>query len=129
MKGLNLVILAAGKGERMVSSKSKVMHRIMGKPMIGHVVDRAAAVSPDEVVVVVGHGREKIEEYLKDRNVHYSLQAEQKGTAHALLTTESFLKDGPVLVLYGDVPLIEDSTLRDFLYAYEKTGEVDIYGH
>ena len=124
MKGLNVVILAAGKGERMVSSKSKVMHRIMGKPMIGHVVERAGALSPEEVAVVVGFGREQIEDYLKDEKVDFSLQAEQKGTAHALLTTEGLLKDGPVLVLYGDVPLIEDSTLTDFLGFFEQTREI-----
>ena len=124
MRGLNVVILAAGKGERMVSSKSKVMHRIMGKPMIGHVVDRAAALSPDEVVVVVGHGREQVEDYLKDEKVDFMVQVEQKGTAHALLTTETALKDGPVLVLYGDVPLIEDSTLSAFIDFFEETGDV-----
>ena len=124
MKGLNVVILAAGKGERMVSSKSKVMHQIMGRPMIGHVVDRARALSPDEVVVVVGHGREHVEEFLKDEKVDFALQSEQKGTAHALLTTEGFLKEGPILVLYGDVPLIEDSTLADFLSFFEETQEI-----
>jgi bifunctional UDP-N-acetylglucosamine pyrophosphorylase / glucosamine-1-phosphate N-acetyltransferase len=124
MKGLNVVILAAGKGERMVSSRSKVMHRIMGKPMIGHVVERAGALSPEEMAVVVGYGREQIEDYLKDEKVDFSLQAEQKGTAHALLTTEGLLKDGPVLVLYGDVPLIEDSTLTDFLGFFGQTREI-----
>jgi bifunctional UDP-N-acetylglucosamine pyrophosphorylase / glucosamine-1-phosphate N-acetyltransferase len=123
MKGLNVVILAAGKGERMASRKSKVMHEIMGKPMIGHVVDRADELSPGAVVVVVGHGREQVEDYLKDRNVRFALQAEQKGTAHALLATEPFLGDGPVLVLYGDVPLIEGSTLADFVTSFAATGD------
>ncbi|MDR2017624.1 MAG: bifunctional UDP-N-acetylglucosamine diphosphorylase/glucosamine-1-phosphate N-acetyltransferase GlmU [Syntrophobacterales bacterium] len=124
MKGLNIVILAAGKGERMVSSKSKVMHRIMGKPMIGHVVDRAETLYPEAVSVVVGYQKEQVEGYLKGRNVRFCIQTEQKGTAHALLTTESFLRDGPILVLYGDVPLMEDSTLKNFLDTYKKTGEI-----
>ena len=124
MKGLNIVILAAGKGERMVSKKSKVMHEIMGMPMIGHVVERAADLSPESVTVVVGHGREQVEEFLKDRKINFAVQTEQKGTAHAVLMAEGFLTSGPVLVLYGDVPLIETSTLTDFLDTYEKTGEI-----
>ncbi|MBA4417785.1 MAG: UDP-N-acetylglucosamine diphosphorylase/glucosamine-1-phosphate N-acetyltransferase [Syntrophus sp. (in: bacteria)] len=124
MKGLNVVILAAGKGERMMSKKSKVMHEIMGKPMIGHAVERAEELAPDAVVVVVGYGREGIEGYLKDTGVLFSLQAEQKGTGHALLTTEHLLKDGDVLVLYGDVPLMEGPTLRAFLASYEETGDI-----
>jgi bifunctional UDP-N-acetylglucosamine pyrophosphorylase / glucosamine-1-phosphate N-acetyltransferase len=124
MKGLNVVILAAGKGERMVSKKSKVMHEVMGATMIRHVVDRAKDLSPEAVIAVVGHGRAEIEEHLQDQDVAFSVQAEQKGTAHALLTTEGFLKDGPVLVLYGDVPLIEASTLKNFIAFYQETGDI-----
>ncbi len=118
MKQLNVVILAAGKGERMLSKKPKVMHEVMGKPMIGHVVERAKELSPSEIVVVTGFGREQVETYLENRNVNVSVQTEQKGTAHALLTAEKFIKGGDVLVLYGDVPLIEGSTLKDFLSFY-----------
>ena len=124
MKGLNVVILAAGKGERMQSRKSKVMHEIMGKPMIRHVVEKAEELSPEAIIIVVGYGREQIEGHLRDRKVYFSLQAKQKGTAHALLTTEHLLKDGPVLVLYGDVPLVETAALEAFLDAYEKTGDI-----
>ena len=118
MKKLNIVILAAGKGERMLSSEPKVMHEIMGKPLIGHVVERAKELSPSEIVVVTGFGREKVEAYLDCRNVDVSVQTEQKGTAHALLTAEKFINGGDVLVLYGDVPLIEGSTLKTFLSFY-----------
>ena len=120
MKRLNIVILAAGKGERMLSSKPKVMHEILGKPMVGYVIERAKELSPDNIVVVIGYGRERIETYLKAYHVHYSIQKEQKGTAHALLTAKKFIKDGDILVLYGDVPLIEHSTLRNFLTFYEQ---------
>jgi bifunctional UDP-N-acetylglucosamine pyrophosphorylase / glucosamine-1-phosphate N-acetyltransferase len=124
MKGLNVVILAAGKGERMMSNKSKVMHEIMGKPMVGHVVKRAEELAPDAIVVVVGYRREQVEDYLRDKGVLFSLQAEQKGTGHALLTAEHLLKDGDVLVLYGDVPLMESATLRAFLASYKDTGDI-----
>jgi bifunctional UDP-N-acetylglucosamine pyrophosphorylase/glucosamine-1-phosphate N-acetyltransferase len=120
MKKLNIVILAAGKGERMLSKKPKVMHEIMGRPMIGYVVERAKELSPARIVVVVGYGREKVEAYLKGYNIDYSIQTKQKGTAHALLSAIEFIKDGDVLVLYGDVPLIESATLKNFLKFYEK---------
>ncbi|MCX5813237.1 MAG: NTP transferase domain-containing protein [Proteobacteria bacterium] len=120
MKKLNIVILAAGRGERMLSKGPKVMHDVMGRPMIGHVVERAKELSPSEIVVVTGFGREKVEAYLESRNVDVSVQTEQKGTAHALLTAEKFINSGDVLVLYGDVPLIESSTLNDFLSFYMK---------
>jgi bifunctional UDP-N-acetylglucosamine pyrophosphorylase / glucosamine-1-phosphate N-acetyltransferase len=115
MKQLNVVILAAGKGERMMSGKPKVMHEVMGKPMIGHVVEQARGLSPSSIVVVVGFGREKVQEYLKAYDVKCSVQSEQKGTAHALLSAEKFLDGGDVVVLYGDVPLIEAATLQDFI--------------
>lgn len=124
MKQLNVVILAAGKGERMLSKKPKVMHEIMGKPMIGHVVERAKGLSPSNIVVVTGFGREQVETYLKNQNVNYSVQTEQKGTAHALLTAERFLNGGDILVLYGDVPLIERSTLDSFLSFYIKFNSI-----
>jgi len=122
MKMLNIVILAAGKGERMLSAKPKVMHEIMGKPMIGYVIARAQELSPVNIVVVVGYGKEVVQGYLKDYRVSFSTQKEQKGTAHALLIAEEFIKDGDVLVLYGDVPLIESSTLSRFLEFYKQSG-------
>ncbi|MCX5807119.1 MAG: NTP transferase domain-containing protein [Proteobacteria bacterium] len=124
MKKLNIVILAAGKGERMLSKKPKVMHEVMGKPLIGHVVERAKELSPVEIVVVTGFGREEVEAYLQNQNVNISVQTEQKGTAHALLTAEKFINGGDVLVLYGDVPLIEDSTLNDFLSFYSNFNSI-----
>jgi bifunctional UDP-N-acetylglucosamine pyrophosphorylase/glucosamine-1-phosphate N-acetyltransferase len=121
MKKLNVVILAAGKGERMVSKRPKVMHEIMGRPMIRYVVERAQELSPARIVVVVGYGREKVEEYLRPYPVACALQRAQKGTANALLAAGKFIDGGDVLVLYGDVPIIEKETLRNFLAFYEKT--------
>ncbi len=124
MKRLNVVILAAGKGERMKSKRPKVVHGIMGKPMIGHVVDRAGELDPDVIVVVVGHGKETVEWHLKDRHVLLAEQTEQKGTAHALLAAEKFLGEGDILVLYGDVPMVQYSTLREFLDFSHATGDI-----
>ena len=96
---LDVVILAAGMGKRMMSKKPKVMHPVMGRPMIGYVVNRALALSPGRVIVVMGHERESVEAYLKDSGVTFAVQQEQKGTAHALLTAEPFLSGGDILVL------------------------------
>ncbi|NLW35163.1 bifunctional UDP-N-acetylglucosamine diphosphorylase/glucosamine-1-phosphate N-acetyltransferase GlmU [Syntrophorhabdus aromaticivorans] len=120
MQRLSVVILAAGKGERMLSKKPKVMHEIMGKPMVSYVVRRAKELLPTRIVVVLGHGRELVEGYLKEFDVECAVQEEQKGTAHALLTAEESVHGDDVLVLYGDVPLIEGSTLNDLLSFYEK---------
>jgi bifunctional UDP-N-acetylglucosamine pyrophosphorylase/glucosamine-1-phosphate N-acetyltransferase len=124
MKQLNVVILAAGKGERMLSKKPKVMHEIMGKPMIGYAVERAKELAPASITVVTGFGREKVEVFLKKYNVNLSVQTEQKGTAHAVLTTGRFIRSGDILILYGDVPLMEYSTLNDFISFQKKSGDI-----
>lgn len=109
------IILAAGKGTRMVSSKNKVMHEVLGKPMIGHVVDNVQAIHADKVVVVVGHQAESIQEYLRDR-VEYAIQKEQLGTGHAIMQVDQLQDvDGQTLVLYGDCPLVSSETMQALL--------------
>jgi bifunctional UDP-N-acetylglucosamine pyrophosphorylase / glucosamine-1-phosphate N-acetyltransferase len=125
----NVVILAAGKGKRMHSEKPKVLHEIMGKPMIEYVVEGARQLSPSKIVVVTGHERELVEERLRQANLSFAAQEEQKGTAHALLTAEPMIRDGQamdqatgdVLVLYGDVPLTRGETLRAFVAFFERS--------
>jgi bifunctional UDP-N-acetylglucosamine pyrophosphorylase/glucosamine-1-phosphate N-acetyltransferase len=124
MKAFDVVILAAGKGERMVSEKPKVMHEIMGKPMIDYVVHTAQKLNPDSIIVVTGHGRERVEAHLKNAPVVCAVQGEQKGTAHALLSATELLKGGDILILYGDVPLIEIETLQSFLSFYENGRDI-----
>jgi len=121
MDRLNVVILAAGEGKRMLSERPKVMHEIMGKPMISYVVDTAKSLLPHKVIVVTGAGRQDVEQYLNGKEVEFAVQTEQKGTAHALLSAESLLcQGGDVLVLYGDVPLLTKSTLDGFLAFYNR---------
>ncbi|XKE45517.1 bifunctional UDP-N-acetylglucosamine diphosphorylase/glucosamine-1-phosphate N-acetyltransferase GlmU [Halomonas organivorans] len=112
---LDVVILAAGQGTRMCSTRPKVLHRLAGKPMVRHVVDTAAGLEAGRTHVVVGHGAEQVREALADCRVRFALQAEQKGTGHAVAQTLDALGEGKVLVLYGDVPLIRRETLRDLL--------------
>lgn len=115
----NCVVLAAGKGTRMVSKIPKIAHPIMGKPMVRHVVAAARAAGAKTIVVVTGHERQTVEDILRNDDVRFALQAEQKGTAHALLCAESQLDDGDILVLCGDVPLIQPPTLSRFLEFFQ----------
>jgi len=124
MTQLSVVILAAGKGERMLSVKPKVMHEIMGKPMVGYAIERAQELSASKTVVVLGYGKEVVEEYVQGLRVTCAVQKGQKGTAHALLSAEKVVKGDDILVLYGDVPLLERSTLESFVAYFRKAGTI-----
>lgn len=113
---LSVVILAAGNGKRMHSSLPKVLHQIGGTPLLLHVVKTAKSLNPESIYIVYGQGGEKIQEALKDIDLKWVLQPEQKGTGHALLQALPQIPDDHrVLVLYGDVPLIKTSTLEKLL--------------
>ena len=106
------IVLAAGKGTRMKSSKNKVMHEVMGKPMIGHVISRLEKLNVDNIVVVVGHQAEEIETYLQQR-VSFALQQPQLGTGHAVMQAAALKEfDGQTLILYGDCPLVQSDTMN-----------------
>ena len=111
------VILAAGQGTRMRSDTHKVLHPIAGKPMLLHLLSTVEAMGADRRVVVVGKGREQLEAALEGHGVITALQAEQKGTAHAVQMAEEALAgfEGPVLVLYGDTPFVTRETLERML--------------
>ncbi|WP_106418977.1 bifunctional UDP-N-acetylglucosamine diphosphorylase/glucosamine-1-phosphate N-acetyltransferase GlmU [Salinicola tamaricis] len=112
---LDVVILAAGQGTRMRSKTPKVLHRLAGRPLVQHVVDTAAGLEEARLHVVVGHGGEAVREALDGRGLNFCEQAEQKGTGHAVAQALDGLGDGKVLVLYGDVPLIQAKTLKALL--------------
>ena len=109
------VVLAAGKGTRMKSEKPKVVHEVLYKPMINHVVDELKALGVDETIVVVGHGAEQVEAIVE--GVTFVHQKEQLGTGHAVLQAKDILgdKEGLTLVLNGDAPLIRKETLQGFI--------------
>ena len=107
MQELDIVILAAGKGTRMHSQIPKVLHPLAGKPMVQHVLETAAGLQPDRTHVVIGHGADQLREALAEQPVTFAVQAEQKGTGHAVAQTLKQLGSGKVLVLYGDVPLLQ----------------------
>ncbi len=118
MSDLHIVILAAGKGRRMHSRIAKVLHRVAGRTLIDHVFRAAATLSADSTTVVVGHLAEQVTEALADRpGIRIVLQAEQLGTAHALVQTAPLLagSTGTLLLLSGDVPLLRPETLARLL--------------
>ncbi len=116
---LAVVILAAGKGTRMKSALPKVLHPIAGRPMVQHVIDAAAALEPLSTLVVYGHGGERVREAVGGERLQWVEQAEQLGTGHAVAQALPLLAEQAscetVLVLYGDVPLIQPQTLREFV--------------
>jgi bifunctional UDP-N-acetylglucosamine pyrophosphorylase/glucosamine-1-phosphate N-acetyltransferase len=113
----SVVILAAGQGTRMRSDTHKVLHPIAGKPMLLHLLSTVEEMGAERRVVVVGKGREQLEAALDGHGVETALQAEQKGTAHAVQMAGTALAgfDGPVLVLYGDTPFVTRATLQRML--------------
>ena len=109
---LDIVILAAGQGTRMRSALPKVLHPVAGKPMLAHVIDTARQLKPHGIHVVIGHGAERVREQLAADDLNFVLQSEQLGTGHAVAQALPALTAERVLILYGDVPLIETATLE-----------------
>jgi bifunctional UDP-N-acetylglucosamine pyrophosphorylase/glucosamine-1-phosphate N-acetyltransferase len=113
---VDIVILAAGQGTRMNSSLPKVLHRIAGKSLLQHVVDAASAFGDVEIHIVIGHGAQQVRESIQGEHLHWVMQEHQLGTGHALLQALPNLReDAVVLILYGDVPLVNASTLKQLV--------------
>ncbi|MES5821978.1 bifunctional UDP-N-acetylglucosamine diphosphorylase/glucosamine-1-phosphate N-acetyltransferase GlmU [Streptomyces sp. RG80] len=112
-----VVVLAAGEGTRMKSATPKVLHELCGRSLVGHVLAAARELDPENLVVVVGHAREKVTEHLGgvDPDVRTAVQAQQNGTGHAVrmaLEELGGVVDGTVVVVCGDTPLLTGETLR-----------------
>lgn len=115
---LYVVILAAGKGTRMRSSMPKVMQPLAGKPLLAHVLQAARALGSVKPIVVYGHGADVVQHAFVGEAIDWVLQAEQKGTGHAVQVALPVLpKTGYTLILYGDVPLISLLTLQRLIDA------------
>src|SRR5438874_4474871 len=125
MANLHIVVLAAGKGTRMKSADPKVLHQALGLPLIEHVLRAADALGPSRVVLVVGHGAERVKAAMSKRlGLRFAFQEPQLGTGHALLQAAPFLSDaaGTVVLLYGDVPLLRAAALQRLVEAQETRG-------
>lgn len=113
---LSVVILAAGKGTRMKSNLPKVLHPVAHKSMVQHVIDAAKVLNSEQITLVYGHGGEQMQHALSHNDLNWALQAEQLGTGHAVQVATPFVNDNDtVLILYGDVPLIQTDTLQKLL--------------
>ncbi|WP_342623759.1 bifunctional UDP-N-acetylglucosamine diphosphorylase/glucosamine-1-phosphate N-acetyltransferase GlmU [Pseudomonas alkylphenolica] len=112
---LDIVILAAGQGTRMRSALPKVLHPVAGDSMLGHVIHSARQLQPQGIHVVIGHGAERVRERLAADDLNFVLQDQQLGTGHAVAQALPALTADTVLILYGDVPLIEVDTLKRLL--------------
>ena len=124
---LDVLVLAAGLGTRMKSSRAKVLHELSGRPLIAHVAQTALTLTPRKIFIVVGHQAPEVEKAaraeLGDGNAVFVHQVEQKGTGDAVMAAKTDLEGtrSTLLVLSGDVPLIRPETLRKFLDAYNQS--------
>lgn len=123
MKKRYVVVLAAGQGTRMKSKLYKVMHPVMGRPMVGHVVQAALDAKVDRVITITGHGAEVVSDYLGQKS-EYVYQEEQLGTAHAVEQARNLLEgqEGTTIVLSGDTPLLTADTIAALMDFHEKEG-------
>ncbi len=136
MDGLGVVVMAAGRGTRMRSEQAKVLHQIVGRPMIRYALDVARAVAGHSVAVVVGHQAAQVRAVLESAlagqsggaAVHIVEQVQQLGTGHAVLQTRPVFASGKgkapaaYLILNGDTPLLQESTLRALLQTHRVAG-------
>ncbi len=119
---LSVVILAAGKGKRMFSDLPKVLHRVGGKPMLGHALDTSRGLGAEQRLVVYGHGGESVKAaFAEEPDCEWVEQAQQLGTGHAVAQVLPLVPDSAVvLVLYGDVPLVRGETLQPLVDSAHK---------
>ena len=122
-KPLRVVILAAGEGTRMYSDLPKVLHPIAGKPMVKHVIDTVKHLNARQINLIYGHGADLLKERLADEPVNWVFQAEQLGTGHAMQQAAPFFADDEnIMMLYGDTPLIQQSTLERLIAQKPENG-------
>lgn len=123
MEDIVTVILAAGKGTRMKSDLVKVLHPLLGLPMLTYPIELSLnGIKAKKTIVVVGHQADRIQGKFEDFKIDFALQQEQLGTGHAILKAIPFLHSfsGTVLILCGDVPLVKLETLRSFIDTYRE---------
>ena len=118
-----VVILAAGKGTRMRSSLPKVLQPLAGRPLLGHVIETAKKIKADNIITIFGHGGDLVQRAFAHENIQWVEQAEQLGTGHAVKVTLPILpKQGVSLILSGDVPCVQQSTLQNLVDVSTQTG-------
>lgn len=126
-RALSVVILAAGKGTRMKSTRAKVLHEVFYQPMAAHIIVAAQSLNPLQILTVTGHQRKAVEAALAPFDCDFIEQKEQLGTGHAVLITETSIPAAAetVLILCGDTPLILPETLKE-LYDFHCRSSSDV---
>lgn len=121
MQRPSILILAAGRGERMRSELPKVLHPLAGRPMLSYVLEKAKTLRPRRLVVVVGYQASQVRKQFREKNITWVLQKRQRGTADAVKIAAKYLKKigGPLLILSGDVPLLSLDLLRQMMEKFE----------
>lgn len=116
MEDVIAIVLAAGKGTRMKSEKSKQVHKILGKEIVLRAVENARKAGIEDIVAVVGYKKEQVQDVLKN-TVKYAIQEDMLGTGHAVMQAKEYLKDknGKVIVLNGDAPIIRPETIKKLI--------------
>ncbi|ABL02735.1 UDP-N-acetylglucosamine pyrophosphorylase [Candidatus Ruthia magnifica str. Cm (Calyptogena magnifica)] len=122
MKNIHAIILAAGKGSRMNSSKPKVLQTLSNNTLLGHILSQVKGLC-DKVHVVYGFEGNQVQRKINDSNINWVEQTEQLGTGHAVAQAMPHIEDNSIsLILYGDVPLIKKSTLADLIHKAQQSG-------
>lgn len=122
---ISILILAAGQGTRMRSSLPKVLQPLAGRPLLSHVLDTARALDPHRLVVVYGHGGDRVREAFPAADIRWVHQAQQRGTGHAVqVALPETDADDRVLILYGDVPLVRAETVRRLLVQLDEGADL-----
>jgi bifunctional UDP-N-acetylglucosamine pyrophosphorylase/glucosamine-1-phosphate N-acetyltransferase len=122
---ITAIVLAAGQGTRMKSARPKVLHEILGRPMIAYLLDTLKAVGVEDIVMVVGYRAEEVQEAIQDPGVRFVVQEPQNGTGHAVqaaLASDLLAAARTVLVLYGDAPLIAGGSILALHRLHQATG-------
>ncbi len=122
-QSLAVVLLGAGKGTRMKSSKAKVLHELFHAPMICHVLKRIESLSPEQTVVIVGHQHQEVMAAVDTFGVDFAYQKEQLGTGHAVLCAEDHIQNDitTVMILCGDTPLIRTESLAEMIRQHKES--------
>lgn len=117
IKHISTIILAAGKGTRMLSDEAKVLHRLCGEPLLAYPLKLAGAIRSDKIVVIVGHQAERVREAFPTPELIFVEQRPQLGTGHAVLQARNQFSDytGMILILCGDVPCLKISTVQELI--------------
>jgi bifunctional UDP-N-acetylglucosamine pyrophosphorylase/glucosamine-1-phosphate N-acetyltransferase len=118
------LVLAAGQGKRMQSDLPKVLHQMAGRPLLGHVFQMLEDLGVGRVIAVIGYQRDRVRETFPDAGVEWAIQAEQRGTGHAVLCAAPALEgfEGTLLVVCGDTPLLTAKTHHELLESHRASG-------